>query len=203
MAKDRKLDRGKVEPPPEEGVILQGQVLGPDEPGGEVIDLEMVPLKPGYRRPKALDLLIILNDIADGESTPKACERLKVSRTHVGRVFVHDPRWWGYYARALAVRAEVLAQRVQDIADEQADRTIPKDQKIDPQAARVAMEGYKWAAARFSTRYADKVAIDVNVRPDLANLTDEELGQLANLTRKLALPGPSGSGDRAEGEGEG
>ncbi len=92
------------------------------------------------------------------------------------------------YVRAREQRAELYAEEIVDIADNEAD----------PNKARVRIDARKWAAAKLNQKvYGDKVTLDGNLR---TQIDDSQLeSRLAVLFRKAGIAVPAGGEGEAEG----
>jgi len=117
------------------------------------------------RKPTAEDMAALLEWISHGEedackrSIKAGCEMLGLHRGDVHQALMSD-EWANKYTRAREDRGSEIAERVFDIAE----KTMSKDEheKIDPAAARVAMDAYRWGAARMAPKaWGDKSAVDV------------------------------------------
>lgn len=135
----------------------------------------------------------ICERLADGESLRKICEDLTMPKR--SRVFT----WLGdaankpfadQYARAREASADADADDIGHYARQAADG------KIEPAAARAAIDGLKWSAGkRKPKKYGDKVALvggDADDPPirhqlNLNNLTDEQLAALEEIVAAAAV----------------
>jgi hypothetical protein len=64
------------------------------------------------------------------------------------------------YARAKEIRADVFADAIIDIVD---------DDSIDPQMARNRADARKWHASKMNpSRFGDRIELNINKKPDLA-----------------------------------
>ena len=90
------------------------------------------------------------------------------------------------YINAIQDKAEDVDYRI--------DKTIEDLKKgdIEPSAANVIIQSYKWKAAKYYPKmFGDKSELDVttkgeslNKKPDLSNLSDEEILQFGKLNKK-------------------
>lgn len=132
----------------------------------------------------------ILHGIAEGNSLVsilKEDEELP-SYTTVMKWLRMYPEFAANYARAREDQADHDADKIGDIAEQ-----VVKGQ-VDPQAARVAIDAYKWAAGKRKPKvYGEKLAIggDADAPPiktthqlDVSNLTLEELDVLSIALQK-------------------
>lgn len=101
--------------------------------------------------------------IADGMSLRKACEANGCDARRFLEWCAESPDTDGHYARALDCRGVHHADRIGELAEAAASG------KHDPAAARVAIDAYKWTAARMAPkRYGDRQHTEVSAAPDLA-----------------------------------
>ena len=106
------------------------------------------------------------------------------------------------YARAREAQAEIRADEIVDIADDDSnDFTADKDGKPVAnsehiQRSRLRVDARKWIAAKLlPKRYGDKIQHTgdgggpIRVRPDLSKLTGEELDVLERILGRAADAG--------------
>lgn len=126
----------------------------------------------------------ILHGIAEGNSLVsilKEDEELP-SYTTVMKWLRQNPEFAANYARAREDQADHDADKIGDIAE----RVVRGD--VDPQAARVAIDAYKWAAGKRKPKVygekmmvggsADMDPIKTTTQLDVSNLTLEQLDAL-------------------------
>ncbi len=99
-----------------------------------------------------------------------------------------NPEFQSLYARAREDQADHDADKIGDIAEQVVQG------KVDPQAARVAIDAYKWAAGKRKPRvYGEKLAVggDPDAAPirtttqlDVSNLSLDELEALGAALQK-------------------
>lgn len=118
--------------------------------------------------------------ISEGDSVRAACEKARIARPtfhlHV------DP---DQYARARDMQADAQFHEIDDIARQVLDGGL------DPQAARVAIDAWKWTLARKKPRsYGDATKIELtgaNGGPvqtlDIASMTDAQLQEILSKGR--------------------
>jgi len=120
----------------------------------------------------------ILEAIADGQGLVSFLKQREdmPSYSTVMRWIRDNPEFAEMYTRACEDMADNDADKISDVAQ----RVI--DGEIDPQAARVAIDAYKWSAGKRRPRkYGDKIEIDQTTRVavthtlDVTNLSLEEL----------------------------
>jgi hypothetical protein len=105
----------------------------------------------------AFDPTIVCERIAAGESMRQIATSLGLSAGAIPQRAATDPAFAERYARAMEIRADVHAERIEELAE----RTEAGD--IDPQAARVAIDARKWTAAKLRPkRYGDRIQQDVD-----------------------------------------
>jgi hypothetical protein len=83
---------------------------------------------------------------------------------------INNPTYAEQYAHAREARADARADKIDDIVQQVLDK------KIDPNAARVAIDAIKWQAGKEKPkRYGDKQTLDVNdiTRQDESDLRSE------------------------------
>ncbi len=132
----------------------------------------------------------ILHGIAEGNSLVsilKEDDELP-SYTTVMKWLREYPEFAANYARAREDQADNDADKIGDIAEQ-----VVKG-KIDPQAARVAIDAYKWAAGKRKPKvYGEKIAvggsadmdpIQMTRQLDVSNLSLEELDVLGAALQK-------------------
>lgn len=132
----------------------------------------------------------ILHGIAEGNSLVsilKEDDELP-SYTTVMKWLKEYPEFAANYARAREDQADHDADKIGDIAEQ-----VVKG-KIDPQAARVAIDAYKWAAGKRKPKvYGEKIAvggsadmdpIQMTRQLDVSNLSLEELDVLGAALQK-------------------
>lgn len=123
----------------------------------------------------------ILEAIADGQGLVSFLKQREdmPSYSTVMRWIRDNPEFAEMYTRACEDMADNDADKISDVAE----RVIRGE--IEPQAARVAIEAYKWSAGKRRPRkYGDKIEIDQTTRVavthtlDVTNLSLEELDAL-------------------------
>ena len=123
----------------------------------------------------------ILEAIADGQGLVSFLKQREdmPSYSTVMRWIRDNPEFAENYTRACEDMADNDADKISDVAQ----RVI--NGEIDPQAARVAIDAYKWSAGKRRPRkYGDKIEIDQTTRVavthtlDVTNLSLEELDAL-------------------------
>jgi hypothetical protein len=93
-----------------------------------------------------------------------------------------------HYARAREARAD----NVFDSLDEISDKAVSAETQVEVAGLRLKSDNIKWKLARMHRKYSDRTVLAGDPeaplggqRPDLSNLTDEELKTLAELQRKV------------------
>lgn len=132
----------------------------------------------------------IIDSLAEGNSlvsTLKEDEELPRYST-VMQWLRTNPSFAAMYARAREDQADHDADKIGDIAEQVVAG------KVDPQAARVAIDAYKWAAGKRKPRvYGEKIAvggsadmdpIQMTRQLDVSNLSLEELDVLGAALQK-------------------
>jgi hypothetical protein len=119
------------------------------------------------RTPTDKDVAPILEAISDGQSLRAICREMGIHHGKASGLLHSTPELEAQYVRAKRDRAEVYAEHVLTAA--QAALTG----KIKPDAARVAIDAFKWAAGKMDPkRYGDKIqtehsgGITINLTPD-------------------------------------
>jgi hypothetical protein len=106
----------------------------------------------GKRRPKPADLPSIIEDVADGLSLRKACEKAGLNVSHTHTAIDADQALREHYARAREQRAEGIAEQILTVANGALTG------RIDSDRARVAIDAFKWTAGKMAPkRYGDKI----------------------------------------------
>jgi len=96
--------------------------------------------------------------IANGDSMGQACKALKLNITTPYDWFAKSTQLADRYARALAMRADRKAERI----DELAEACIAGD--VEPNAARVAIDAHKWTASKLAPKkYGDRMQSDIDL----------------------------------------
>jgi hypothetical protein len=133
--------------------------------------------------------------IINGRSLRAACREMGLDAASTVKYLMADPHLDQQYAYACEIRGNGYGEKVADVAQDVLDG------KVMPDVGRVAMDGFKWTAARMaSKRWGDKLNVKhggaVGVF-DPSHLSDERLAALA-----AAVADPSSVGrDAAPGEG--
>jgi len=101
----------------------------------------------------------VCEHIASGLSMTKACDAVNVNPTTPYDWFAKSPQLAEKYARAVAVRADRKADRVDELAEKCAAG------EVDPQAARVAIDAHKWTASKLAPKkYGDRIQSDIDMQ---------------------------------------
>lgn len=110
---------------------------------------------PVARRPTPDDFPQVFDLIADKAlSLRAACLQLKLDAPSTIKAIQADPALQGAYDTARAVRGEHFGEKVSEIAEGVLDGTYGH------QEARVAMDAYKWTAARMAPKaWGDKLDV--------------------------------------------
>ena len=101
----------------------------------------------------------ILAQMAEGKSLTAICKQREMP--HVGTVYrwlSEDEGFSEGYARATQARARSYAERMEDVVNQALSG------EIRPDAARVAVDTFKFVLSRMVPIYADRQQIDVNVQ---------------------------------------
>lgn len=126
----------------------------------------------------------IINELSEGKSLKSILDNSKKLPT---RATVYtwlnnkhenfDSEFLNNYVRAREESADLDAEKIQELAE----KTLSG--KYDPSAARVALDAYKWNAAKKQPKkYGDKLELDVKETP----LTPEErAAEIAALKKEL------------------
>jgi len=133
---------------------------------------------------------VILDLIAGGESLRKAAKICGVSPQAFLAVCNRDELLAERYARAIKYRAELLADELIEIADEEVFTPA------EAQRQKLRVDARKWIACKLSPqRYGDHKVVDINVKTDIA-------GRLARARDRGVIDITPGSGFALpEGEG--
>ena len=113
----------------------------------------------------------ICSEIAQGYSLRKTC--LSKELPHLATVyrwFSKHPEFCEQYARAKSDGGDADADKIEDIAE----KVLTGE--YDPQAARVAIDAFKWTASKkIPKKYGDRQQIEHTGKIGLMDLTDTEL----------------------------
>lgn len=119
---------------------------------------------------------IILDRLADGESLAQICKDDAMPGLRTVMAWAADNQdFSNRYARAREAQAEVMDDKILAAA---------KEASVDPQAARVKVEAYKWRAAKLAPkRYGDASTVK------LADADGEKirLDEVSTITRLTAI----------------
>lgn len=120
----------------------------------------LIPQKKRNPYQKRKDILpkvnAVLDAIADGSSMRKACKEEGIAPSSFLKVVVSEKEIFEHYTRARKAQAEWLFDTLGAIED----GTLAG--KIDPQAAKVAIDSRKWRLAKLHPKeYGDKSQVDV------------------------------------------
>ena len=105
-------------------------------------------------------------ELASLRSNSAACRRFNLNEKEFWTAIASD-EWSQEYARAIERRGLSLAERMHDIAEE----TVRGD--VDPAAARVAIDAFKWTSARMAPRkLGDRIDVTSGDKPLAAPVTN-------------------------------
>jgi len=115
----------------------------------------------------------ICSQIAIGHSLRKVCLSKDVPSIQTIYVwFGKHPEFVEQYARAKTDGGDADADKIEDIAE----KVLTGE--YDPQAARVAIDAFKWTASKkIPKKYGDRQQIEHTGKVGLVDLTDAELKQ--------------------------
>lgn len=139
----------------------------------------------------------ICRRIVEGESLRAICAEAGMpSKSTVLMWAATQPEFTELYSRTRELAADADADDVAHLA------RLTATGELNPTAARAAIDGLKWAAAKRAPRrygerpHPDRPRAEGSVSPaDLSRLTDEELDLYERLVGKLtAAPEPTGDG---------
>jgi hypothetical protein len=154
----------------------------------------MAPMAPKIVTPRETALQVI-ELIAEGYSMREACRQLKVGN-HAFRLWCErDPDIASQYARAREVGDEILADEIQDIADEPVSDDALTAGAFE-QRRRARIDSRKWILARRRpTKWGDRVGIEHS-----GSLTlDQVIGQtLGLLPQQQTLTGSQSPAENVE-----
>ena len=110
-----------------------------------------------HRNPTPEDFPVILDAIASGKSLRAICKEIGVHPGVASAEMRADDDLASQYARAREERADYYAESILTTAQ----ATLAG--RIKPDAARVAIDAFKWTASKMSPRkYGDKVVSEVS-----------------------------------------
>lgn len=94
-----------------------------------------------------------------------------------------NPSIGDQYARAIAERATVHAERIERVVDQVEDGSLAPDQ------ARVMVDALKWTASKLNPkRYGDKLQLDADVRLQVELIDATSAPAIAQVIAQAALP---------------
>ena len=118
------------------------------------------------------DVETVLNDMLSGVSLNKSLNNRKITRYAFFNLIDNNPSLSARYVRAQQLRAELLADEVVDIADEESD----------PQHARNRIDVRKWYASKMQPqKYGERIDLNVNQTVDIG-------GALLEARQRASLP---------------
>ena len=107
-------------------------------------------------KPDKIDMKKAFQDIADGMSVLKACQKQKVSQQSFYDKLEQQPELKDDYIRARERRGESFTQSIED------DLERLQNKEIDPATARVLIDTKKWFASKFYPKmYGEKQSVEV------------------------------------------
>lgn len=137
----------------------------------------------------------ICERLCEGESLRSICRDEEMpSMSMVLRYVDRHSHFRDQYTRAMAVRAEKMAEEILDIADNGANDTYLDDdgnKRTDHDViarSRLRVDSRKWLASKLlPKKYGEKVTQDVNHSGSIGSVSDEELTKrIADLQAKLS-----------------
>jgi len=135
---------------------------------------QTVTVHPMFDQPKALEL------IASGSSLREVGEQIGCSPAYICKVAASDPHFSEQYTRAMEMRADIHADRIETVAAELLSGT-----RTDYNAARVALDALKWTASKLRPkRYGDKLQLDADVRMQVELVDATAVQAVATLITK-------------------
>lgn len=136
----------------------------------------------------------ICERLCDGESLRSICrdEEMPHIATILRMIDRHD-HFREQYTRAMAVRAETMAEEILDIADNGTNDTYTDEEGNEKTnhdviaRSRLRVDSRKWLASKLlPKKYGEKVTQDVNHSGSIGSVSDEELTKrIADLQAKL------------------
>lgn len=105
-----------------------------------------------HRPPRVEDFPILFRMVAANISLSEACRRLAIHYYTVQSRLSSDPKLAEEYMLARAYRADLLAERVIETAEEVLVGAALPTGGLDYRAAKVGMEGLQWAAAQLGPK---------------------------------------------------
>jgi hypothetical protein len=120
---------------------------------------------------------LICSMLAEGISLKRVCEKAEMPsrQTIYTWLRIHET-FLDNYMRAKDDSADAYADDIADIADRVMDRDPQR--RIDPHAARVAIEGKKWAASKLKPKkYGDKLDLtgETTINHRFKEMDDDQL----------------------------
>ncbi|QDP65704.1 MAG: putative terminase small subunit [Prokaryotic dsDNA virus sp.] len=127
----------------------------------------------------------ICHRMAEGRSLESVCrdKDMPPSRT-VWDWMKKDENLRSMYDNARDRRGQYFGELIADVAKDALTG------QVDPNAARVAMDGFKWAAARMSPKqYGDRIHQDIKVDSDAENHLDAVRNMLNDTDNVIPIKG--------------
>ena len=122
-----------------------------------------------YTKQDVIDVIDIIKTGKSVRSVLKDKDRMCLAQFY--KMIEQDKELIEYYERARLTRADSFFESIVEVADE------CQQGLIEPNAARVAIDAYKWTAGRMAPkRYGDKSQLEVDVKGEL---------EITNITRKI------------------
>lgn len=125
-----------------------------------------------YKDKKSL-LEAIINRIENGESLKSAAKIEGITPQDFTKYLKGDKEATLAYDRAKELRADLLADEIIEIADEESDAA----------KARNRIDARKWIASKhYSKRYGDRIDLNVSMQIDIAATLEEARGRLLPIS---------------------
>lgn len=125
-----------------------------------------------HEEKKAL-LNAVISRIENGESLKVAAQMEGVTTQQFNHFLRSDKEAFVAYERAREIRADLLADQIIEIADEEPDAA----------KARNRIDARKWIASKhYSKRYGDRLDVNVSMQIDIAATLEEARGRLLPIS---------------------
>jgi hypothetical protein len=124
-------------------------------------------------RPKTEILSDIISRIENGESLKNACKNEGLSTTSFAKYLRNDKESAMAYARAIEIRADLMAEEVVEIADTATDAAKARNQ----------IDARKWLASKhYAKRYGERIDLNVSMQLDITAALEEAQARMLPIS---------------------
>ena len=121
-----------------------------------------------YRTPKDI-LTAIISRVENGESLKNACVAEETTTNSFAKYLRGDKEAAIAYARAIEIRADLMAEEIVDIADNATDAAKARNQ----------IDARKWLASKhYAKRYGERIDVNVTMQLDINAALEEAQSRL-------------------------